>query len=450
MITVSALICTSMLQVGGVCATLEQVSSLSEKIYSQVSGEHWYTLSVTGKSLGTRSVVYGRLDDGRYTTTSETRYKINPAHETQLREVLTFDAESPHKLQSITTSTVRGDSSVTETIDATPFLQSQKNAATYLHSFPFHPLLNLSPNGHAQHQIDVGLHRVRSLPTQFVATLIPTVRREFDWTEPQSWTNLAKDGLPAEWHTHQGLSFRRTSKQQALHSLPTGSGFSNSPIAIPSTSRIFKPRNVTQLVVQLHGSEGELQEWQVATNTQSQIAVDHVDFALSNRDHEHHSSSRDEALTATVSSLLASANLTSAKPEQALEELVTFVNDLLTYEAQPRVSNLATTLERRTGDCTEYADVFDAMATQLGWQTRVRDGLVYDETVHKFSFHSWNEVSSNGRWIPVDATWNQTPADATHIPLPSHSLLRLLASSETIRISVVDTSYMSSNSILSF
>ncbi|MHC4861626.1 MAG: hypothetical protein ACYTDY_16220, partial [Planctomycetota bacterium] len=34
-----------------------------------------------------------------------------------------------------------------------------------------------------------------------------------------------------------------------------------------------------------------------------------------------------------------------------------------------------------------------------------------------FGPHAWNEVVLGGRWVPVDATWNETVADAAHIRL---------------------------------
>jgi hypothetical protein len=52
--------------------------------------------------------------------------------------------------------------------------------------------------------------------------------------------------------------------------------------------------------------------------------------------------------------------------------------------------------------------------------TRVNVGLAY--VLGAFYYHAWPEVylterDGRGRWMPVDPTFNQFPADATHVRL---------------------------------
>ena len=54
------------------------------------------------------------------------------------------------------------------------------------------------------------------------------------------------------------------------------------------------------------------------------------------------------------------------------------------------------------------------MARSIGVPTKVVLGLVYLEG--RFYYHAWNEVYL-GSWVPVDSTFGQIPADATHIKL---------------------------------
>ena len=51
----------------------------------------------------------------------------------------------------------------------------------------------------------------------------------------------------------------------------------------------------------------------------------------------------------------------------------------------------------------------------MGIPTRVVSGLVYMEEAG-FLYHTWAE-SFVGYWIAVDPTFDQIPADATHIKL---------------------------------
>jgi hypothetical protein len=45
----------------------------------------------------------------------------------------------------------------------------------------------------------------------------------------------------------------------------------------------------------------------------------------------------------------------------------------------------------------------------------VVNGLVYSEQFQGFLYHSWSESLVGGRWQPVDPTFGQAEADATHI-----------------------------------
>ena len=53
----------------------------------------------------------------------------------------------------------------------------------------------------------------------------------------------------------------------------------------------------------------------------------------------------------------------------------------------------------------------------FGGDTRVVAGIAYIERLEKFGYHAWNEIQIGGRFITVDPTWQQYPADLTHIAL---------------------------------
>ncbi len=69
-------------------------------------------------------------------------------------------------------------------------------------------------------------------------------------------------------------------------------------------------------------------------------------------------------------------------------------------------------LSQRTGDCNEHTVLYTAFARSIGIPTRIAAGIVYMND--GFYYHAWPEVWL-GRWMPVDPTFNQFPADATHI-----------------------------------
>ena len=69
-------------------------------------------------------------------------------------------------------------------------------------------------------------------------------------------------------------------------------------------------------------------------------------------------------------------------------------------------------LESGRGDCNEHTVLFVAMARALGMPARTAVGLVYLDG--SFFYHAWPEVWL-GKWVAVDPTFGQWPADAAHI-----------------------------------
>ncbi len=69
-------------------------------------------------------------------------------------------------------------------------------------------------------------------------------------------------------------------------------------------------------------------------------------------------------------------------------------------------------LENLEGDCNEHAILYAALCRAIGIPCQICVGLVYVDNF--FYYHAWNKVYLD-KWISVDATFNQFPADATHI-----------------------------------
>jgi transglutaminase-like putative cysteine protease len=69
-------------------------------------------------------------------------------------------------------------------------------------------------------------------------------------------------------------------------------------------------------------------------------------------------------------------------------------------------------LESRIGDCNEHALLLVALLRSLGIPSRPCVGVLF--IGGGFYYHAWVEAWM-GRWVSVDPTLNQLPADATHI-----------------------------------
>ncbi len=84
-------------------------------------------------------------------------------------------------------------------------------------------------------------------------------------------------------------------------------------------------------------------------------------------------------------------------------------------------------LEARAGDCTEHTLLACALLRAAGIPSRRVAGVILmDSDPPTFGQHAWIEVWI-GRWIPVDPTWSQAPADATHVYYGDEDAVRFLA-----------------------
>jgi transglutaminase-like putative cysteine protease len=102
------------------------------------------------------------------------------------------------------------------------------------------------------------------------------------------------------------------------------------------------------------------------------------------------------------------------------EVLTRYVNALLQKKPTVSLPSAREVLRTKIGDCNEHTALFVAMARAINLPARIAVGLVFAHGA--FYYHAWPEVyldegAKGGLWLPVDPTFNQFPADATHIRL---------------------------------
>ncbi len=127
-----------------------------------------------------------------------------------------------------------------------------------------------------------------------------------------------------------------------------------------------------------------------------------------------------------------------------VERLVRHVNALIEKRPTLSLPSALEVLRTRVGDCNEHTALFVALARAAGIPARIAVGLVYLRGA--FYYHAWSEVwlpaqAGNGRWIPVDPTLNQFPADLTHLRLARGGLDRqaaILAVMGQIKLGILD------------
>lgn len=102
------------------------------------------------------------------------------------------------------------------------------------------------------------------------------------------------------------------------------------------------------------------------------------------------------------------------------EQLTRYVNGLLDKKPTLSLPSAREVLRTKIGDCNEHTALYVAMARALGIPARIAVGLVFVRGA--FYYHAWPEVyvdegGGRGYWLPVDPTFNQFPADGTHVRL---------------------------------
>lgn len=105
----------------------------------------------------------------------------------------------------------------------------------------------------------------------------------------------------------------------------------------------------------------------------------------------------------------------------AAKRLASWVFEQIEKRPTLSIPSALEVLQSRVGDCNEHTILYVGLARSVGLPAKVESGLVYVRG--KFYYHAWPEVFV-GRWIAIDPTLNQFPADATHLRLVEGGLER--------------------------
>jgi transglutaminase-like putative cysteine protease len=103
----------------------------------------------------------------------------------------------------------------------------------------------------------------------------------------------------------------------------------------------------------------------------------------------------------------------TVRPVSQVRLLATWVYQNLEKRPVLGLPDAMTILQARQGDCNEHAALFAALARAVQIPTRIASGVTFQREA--FYYHAWNEVCLDNRWISIDTTTNQFPADLTHL-----------------------------------
>ncbi len=101
-----------------------------------------------------------------------------------------------------------------------------------------------------------------------------------------------------------------------------------------------------------------------------------------------------------------------SNPRVVAERINKWVYDSLEKHITVGVPSALVALHSRRGDCNEHTHLYVALARAAGIPARVAAGLAFLDG--KFYYHAWPEIWLE-RWVAIDPTFGQFPADASHL-----------------------------------
>jgi hypothetical protein len=110
-------------------------------------------------------------------------------------------------------------------------------------------------------------------------------------------------------------------------------------------------------------------------------------------------------------------------PFEKANKLMIWVNKNIEKRPVLSLPDALSTLINKVGDCNEHAVLLAALARASAIPARIEAGLAYLNG--RFYYHAWNLLYI-GKWVTVDATFGQIPADVTHIRFSSGRLQQQL------------------------
>jgi len=98
--------------------------------------------------------------------------------------------------------------------------------------------------------------------------------------------------------------------------------------------------------------------------------------------------------------------------KKAADKLYKWVYKNLEKKPTLSVPSALEVIKTKQGDCNEHAVLFTALCRAVRIPARICAGIVYVNG--GFYYHAWSEIYL-GKWVTVDPTLKQFPADVTHV-----------------------------------
>lgn len=246
------------------------------------------------------------------------------------------------------------------------------------------------------------------------------LKESFQGMEATSW--ITQEGETIKEESPLGYSLLKETKTEALKRDKRGPAVDIIALVKIPSSRIENSSGVKLLKARLSGTsldgfelDGGGQTWKDGIiEIRSETALSPSVIPYTGKDHLS-----DMQATMLVQSDDRNIREQAAKiigkeqdAREAAKKLNTWVYEAVNKQPVVSIPSAVEVLKQKVGDCNEHTTLYTALARAIGIPARMAAGIVYMK--NGFYYHAWPEVWL-GQWTAIDPTFNQFPADATHI-----------------------------------
>ena len=448
MFSIASTLCTVLLWIGNPCEPTRVLDLVTETVHHEMEGENWYQVRFQGRKIGSLHESRLQLPSGEYLVNRSLRFSLMRSRITQVNDRFIFSNDFPYPLLEASQETIVSHHGNRTTSRRVVPIEGEtdihQSVMSYLDTLAFHPRFIADRNRIVTRSIDFG--NSASIPTVWRVNGSMNEGAAYDLTSTDGATthSISEKGIPLHSDLPGGIDLNAVEQPLDRPWEEDEYVFDTEGINVPVDQIILEHHRLATLTLRLHATKATKNLWIPISDSHGYIRIDvrtprPLDTNHIENNHHRAGVSQETAVTQLIHDIELDRTATYTN----VKRLVDTLHERIKYEAISHPTSIADTLVRKTGDCTEFADVVDAVAAELGWNSRIRTGLAYHPPSRSFRPHSWNEIAINGQWISADASWGQLPADASHVPFPRSNTLALLAQASSMRFEVVDQQYAS-------
>jgi len=284
---------------------------------------------------------------------------------------------------------------------------------------------------------------IEKLTYRFNRMLIPVYKLKFSYSNNEVTTLLSKEFGVIEETSGNGFKSKRVNKKDALTPVEAVNLIWST--AIKSNMKINNKEQIKKISYKLSGLE--INKYDLNGDNQSidedLLTINKVEIPKSVNSQELKGMKeylkRTPFIQVNAKPFIKTVNkIITGDPIDTTRQLNHWVYKYLKKESVISVPSALDVYYLKKGDCNEHSILLTALLRTANIPARQSAGVVYQDGY--FFYHAWVDVYL-GKWIPIDPTFDQMPADVTHIRFINGDLDqqgKVLSLINKLKIEVID------------